>query len=315
MNAAERDKLLAERQTGVGGSDVHHLFDLEPYGCRRRLGYEKLGFPPDFPLDPSKGPLLRGLMMEEVTARLFAMRTGRRIQRIGMRRHKGDPWLIVHMDRRQGRMEGRAKTGVCEIKAPGYWSLKKHREEGLIDAYQLQVDHAFLVTGRRWGSFVLLDYDSFDVEFWDVERDEHRCGLIRTSAAAFWRDVEAERLAPRLEPDSPQCQGCPFRYSCQGRHIMDSVQKPREERFFTDESPEVLNAAIAYNHSKKIADEASEVLEGDRKRLLAKLGGKTPVLVPKAEPYNYFVTATFERKSKNGGVPEVTRQLRPYVKE
>jgi hypothetical protein len=43
--ATDKSTLIAERMTGLGGSDIHHLFGLEPNGCLRSLNYEKQAWP------------------------------------------------------------------------------------------------------------------------------------------------------------------------------------------------------------------------------------------------------------------------------
>ena len=68
MTTEEREQFLADRLSGIGGSDVADVLSLEPWGCARRLYYEKRQVPPDY-ADESKEALFeRGHVLEPLVA-------------------------------------------------------------------------------------------------------------------------------------------------------------------------------------------------------------------------------------------------------
>ena len=60
---AKREQFLKERAEILGGSDMVHLLGLEPFGCQRRLCYDKSGIEPDFP-EETNADMRRGAAYE-----------------------------------------------------------------------------------------------------------------------------------------------------------------------------------------------------------------------------------------------------------
>lgn len=274
MKPHEQTTFEEERRTGIGGSDVHHLFNLEPWGCRRRLWYEKRGQGPDFPV-VLNAAMKRGTRLEDVAVEEYQSHTGRKTRRMSMRRHKTHPWLIVHADR-SVRAEGQSRPGVLEVKVPGYHEFQRVKEEGMRDSYILQLQHGCLVTGRPWGSFAVFHADSWSLLHWDSERDDSLCKEIVAVASDFWRQVENGPAPERLDPDDGRCHSCPFRTSCQGDALLAAAKPPANGSKY-EPAPELDDLANEYLEVKRLASEADELFEAAKAKLGSAIGDRTSV--------------------------------------
>lgn len=266
-----REAFLAERLTGIGGSDVHHLFGLDPYGCARRLYYEKSADEPDYPVDES-GPMRRGNLLEPIIAAEYAEATGRSVETRPQLRHPEFTWAVVHVDRI---VDG---DRVLEIKSVGPQVFSKIKRDGLPEAYILQLQHGMFVTGLKQGAFAIHEPVSWKLIHFDVERDEELIEQIKVQGAAFWDEKSGGVQPNRLEPTAIQCQSCPYRTSCQGTALLDSVQKPED-----GDVPmvyELRELVESYAEVRGLAAEAEEMKDAAKDALADAIGTRTAIDVP-----------------------------------
>lgn len=224
MTASERAAFLAERQTGIGGSDIASL--LQPYlsevkyGCRRRLWYEKSGVPADYPQDDS-GPMQLGRILEPHIARWHEEATGDTLSTPETIRHPKHPELLVHIDRTVV-THTRREPGVAEIKALGPDMFYQTKRQGILPDYALQVQHGLLCSGLKWGRYIVGNRAyGHSVKnpplAWDVEGNPDIHKAILDEGPAFWTTLGDEARAPaRLDPDDKRCASCNWRTTCQG---------------------------------------------------------------------------------------------------
>ncbi len=193
----DREQFLAERRTGIGGSDVAAMFSIG-YGCRLALWRDKRNQTPDFP-DETTGPMELGKILEPYFADKYAEITGRSITAPGVARHPDQPELLVHVDRLIYDAARGSEPGVLEIKSVGRGAFYRYKREGIPEDYILQLQHGMLVTGLRWGAFAIGCRDfgvtrESDLLRWDVERDGE-------SVSRSWMKVPfsgpRSRTAPR----------------------------------------------------------------------------------------------------------------------
>lgn len=283
-------QLEAERAGGIGGSDAHHLFTLEPWGCARRLWYEKSGAPMDHP--PTETNLQRrGIELEGLVAQEYASQTGRKIRVVGMKRHPEHRELLVHVDRII--TIGERGPGVLEIKTMGreeFWRVKR---EGMRPGYILQLQHAMLVTGAQWGSFAVFHPDSWSLLWWDMERDEEICLRIRDAALPFWARVE-NGPAPsddvhdklrRLDPKDRRCATCPWRTTCQGQALLQAAVAAGEPNEEVAVDMALAPLVEEYREAQGMVGEAEGLLFTVRARLEAALAGRIAVQTLGARVY------------------------------
>ena len=123
----------AQRQGFVGGTDVQHVLGLEPYGCARRLWYQKTGAPQDREFHMTE-PIVCGKRMEDSVAEDVKELTGWNIRR---KKATANGHELQRVDRAiVGQERG---PGVLEIKTVSgraYWDWKR---DGVPLGYLMQV--------------------------------------------------------------------------------------------------------------------------------------------------------------------------------
>lgn len=212
-----REQFLEERRKGIGGSDAHHLLNIEPYGCQRLLYYEKTGAEPDEEFNES-GAIRRGNRLEEIAADYYAQATNRRVERLPHVQHPEYPWLVVHIDRAIF-ADDKPGPGVLECKCIGIGMLRKIKEVGIPLGYVAQTQWGMMATGYEWGSFAVYEPSDDLLISWDFEPNKKLQDALFAAGEKQWADIQAKRIPPRLEPSSEQCEHCRYRRSCQGKAL------------------------------------------------------------------------------------------------
>lgn len=316
----DKSDLLRDLATGVGASEAHHLWSLEPYGCRRRLGYQKLGRVPDFPFTGNRDTE-RGTYLEPIVARLYEETTGRLLGPAGCHRHNLVGALLAHPDRLIFDPD-RAASGILEIKCPGLTVFGRVRHHGLPPAWILQVQHGMLAANRPWGGFAVFSAERWQLEWFDVEADAAVQRKLLAEVGTFWDEVQRGQLAEPLPASDPRCKTCPFRTQCQGEKLLalrDAAPPPGDL-----EQDESLTEMVAdYLAASEVAEEAEAHKAEARERLTAAVGDRLRVGTPAGKVYHgvservTLDTARLKRDHpdlvKQYGRKSVTRSLRVYA--
>ena len=267
---------LAERQLGIGGSDEHHVFSEPPYGCARRLWYDKRGVDQDYPEDET-AVMQRGTRLEDLVAELYAERTGRTVERRGTIVSVEHPWARVNIDRAILGVPDRG-PGVLEVKTHNYWMFRQIKKHGLQTGHILQAQHGCKVTGHAWASYAILHPDSWDLIHFDVERDDTLIAQMVDAGAAFWRQVEHGPMPDPLPEIDRRCHTCPWRKTCRGEALLAAALISREEFLAPLEQDSSLAELLAdYREAKRMADDSAETLDAVKDALRERLGDRQAV--------------------------------------
>lgn len=222
---------IKDRTQGIGGSDIHHLFGLKPYGCTRRLWYEKRGVKADYPF-LGNNATKRGNRLEALVAEEYTEKTGRVLSSCNLAFKIGD-CFVSHVDRL---IEADSGDGVLEIKVPGREMFHKIKQEGLSESHILQLQCYLMSTGHKWGAFVIFWADGWELLEFDVKRDDSIIDSIREKGIEFWTHyVQGSKQPERLVNTDKRCGDCPWRYKCQGQHLLDIVEEETEDIPFMEE--------------------------------------------------------------------------------
>lgn len=268
-----REQLLAELATGVGGSEIHNLWNLEPYGCRRRLWYEKTGAPPDFARALTKD-MERGIELEPIVARIYGRETGRKLVAGRFHRDREQPWLIVHPDRlikplQEDRWDSR---GLLEIKCPTVRKFLECKRTGLPEAWVLQVQHGLGVTRLAWGSFAVFSAELWELLHFDIPADLALIEKIQAEASRFWQTVENGPSPDRLAPDDQRCQTCSFRTQCQGAALLARVGPDAGPDADHPRDDALVPLLREYSQARALQREAEVLVDAARAPLEAAIG-------------------------------------------
>lgn len=314
------DQFLAERRSGIGGSDVHHLFNLEPWGCTRLLWYQKRGAEPNTASKYDSRLLMRGTRLESLVADEYCEVTGRAVTEVESAiRHPDHPELMVHVDRSiqpciptfaQGDDRQRAESwgpGILECKTAGREVFFRIKREGMPDAYVLQLQHALYVTGADWGSFALLWPDGWQLLWWDVEPEPQLQASIRDEALKFWALVENGPAPDRLDPEDGRCHRCVYSGQCQGAAMEELMRRAGTDT--------VCDATLAplvreFLDTHALQKEAEGIHTGVTEELKAALGDRTLVEVPGLAKIHFKANREWNTALLEDKLPDVATAFR-----
>ena len=265
------DKQLKERRQGIGGSDIHHLLGIEPYGCARYLFQDKRGDEPDYPI-LSEGAIKRGNKMENLIVDEYVEVTGNKVRKVlKTLEHKDYKWARVHLD---GEIVGNDKgPGVLECKSVGRNMFLHIKQEGIPSSWLLQMQHGMFITGRSWASIAVLWAEQWEFITFDVDRDDELIDSIIKAGERFWKQVEFGPAPDRLDINDKRCKRCPYRTSCQGEALLESVKYDDDIEFDDNLSPLVSSLV----ELEMVASETKALID-EKKGKIKELIGDRPVV-------------------------------------
>ncbi|MGL4569578.1 MAG: YqaJ viral recombinase family protein [Clostridium sp.] len=185
---------LQERQKGIGGSDVGAILGLSKWKSPFEVYIEKTE--PIIEVDEQSESAYWGDQFEEVVAKEFEKRTGKKVRRD--RRHfvhTEHPFMVANIDRRVI-----GENSILECKTANQFLAKEWEDEEIPASYLVQVQHYLAVTGADKGYIaVLIGGQKF---IWkEVERDEELIDIIIQSEKDFWKLVQ-DKTPPALDGSS-----------------------------------------------------------------------------------------------------------------
>lgn len=274
------NKWHTERRMGIGGSDVHHVFSLAPFGCARRLFFEKKGpvlAPPDYPVGYSPA-MERGKALESVAVKEYRKLIGPDIKVFNEKESRGTYkrrfsdeqgyFMRGEIDRKLWDEDGK-RFGVLEIKVSGRDAYYKYKEEGLPEAYILQMQHYLLITNFYWGEFYIFCPDQWEGERFKVQPDEKLQKVIIEAECDFWYNnvmlgVEPDRL--ELGEEHKRCSKCLWRVTCWADLVDVIEQGAVSATEDISEMPEVISSIQnLVNMKSQVAHYEKEVVKGKAK--------------------------------------------------
>jgi len=191
-----REEWLAERMSGIGGSDASTVLGLNPWRTPLQLWAEKTGRVQN---DEQSEAAHWGTVLEEHVLRRYALKSNRPVQKHGsLLRSTERPWQLATLDGIQGKaVDDATAMGVVEIKCTG---LVDNWDEGPPPYVIAQVQHQLAVTGWSWASVVAL-FNARELKWWDVERDENMIALLNEEGERFWNAVILDREPTAVADD------------------------------------------------------------------------------------------------------------------
>lgn len=282
MSSVDRFEFLERRRMGVGGSDVAAVLNMEPYGCARKLWYEKTGAKQDYP-SRENDAMARGVAMEPIIADMFAAQTGFVVKHIpDTIVSESQPWMQVHVDRFVYEQEG-GEPGVVEEKSLGRESFLKIKREGIPDAYILQVQHGMFVCEMNYGYFAGHCCDFWtQLLFFRIEADRELQTMVARKCEEFWLNhVEKGDPPARLDPSDKRCAGCEYRTSCQGAHMVEVMN----ESGFVETDNSLSELLANFLELRDIAEAADAEKDWVAMKIKEAIGDRTAIEAKGARAY------------------------------
>jgi len=200
-----REEWLAERRTGIGGSDIAAVLGLSPWRSPLDVYRDKV----DGQEQPLTEAMRWGLLLEDLIAREYAYRAQVTIQRVNsLLRSPGRDWAIASLDRvilspgkharvHRGQLKG--ADGILEVKAVNAFSADAWGRDDDPDAvpvhYAAQCMWYLGVTGLPWCDVAAL-IGGQHLVIKRIERDEETIAAMFERAERFWFDHVLARIPP-----------------------------------------------------------------------------------------------------------------------
>ena len=195
-----RAKFLADRLTGIGGSDAGTVLGLNQYQTPYELWEEKCGLrePEDL---SNNAAVIAGNMLEDAVVEYFTMTTGLRVRRNNrLLRSKLHPFMIAHLDR-----EIIGERSILECKTLGAFHDKDEwgaqGTDQVPHRYLLQCMHYLAVTDRDTAYLAVL-IGGRDFRVYVIQRDQELIDKLIETEAEFWNCVQT-RTPPVFDPNMP----------------------------------------------------------------------------------------------------------------
>lgn len=190
-----RTEWLMERMKGIGGSDAGIILGLNKYRTPFELWLEKTGQVE--PIEIDNEAIYWGNEMENVVAKEFEKRTGKKVRRANfMFSHPDYPFIRANVDRMVV-----GESAVLECKTASAFLAKEWKDDEIPETYLVQVQHYLGVTGKKKGYIaVLIGGNRF---VWkEVERDEELIKIIFDAEINFWEHHVKQGKPPQLDGSS-----------------------------------------------------------------------------------------------------------------
>lgn len=256
------EQQLAERHTGLGGSDAAAALGLSPYKSALELFLEKRDR-----VAPSSTQLSAfrwGHLLEPVIRHEYATITGRVVRMPeGTLRHATFPFVIAHLDGvTDDRRVFEAKTSRTDLD----WG--KSGTDEVPHHYLLQVQHYLAVTGFEVADIAVL-IGGNDFRIFEVPADRELQNMILDGEVEFWSLVE------RGEPPPPDFDR---------PNVYDLVRKlypGTDGRTLTadDDDYEVF---AAYRNADEFQKSYAVKVAAAKAQLLSKMGEASRLVFPDA---------------------------------
>jgi putative phage-type endonuclease len=261
----------------IGGSDAHHLLNIEPYGCARQLWYDKSGIKADEEFDVT-GAIRRGNRLEDVAVDYYCEQTGRQVLRMEAQRHPQHPFIGVHVDREIVAWPEDPGPGVLEVKTVGeqmYWHVRK---EGLPERYILQLQWAMLVRGYQWGEFVVYWPDQDELLHFPAKRNRKLIDALFAAGVEFWPRIAKKDPPERLRDDSEQCGNCRWAERCQGAHMRELLERWQGQT--ASRKPELAGMGEDYFQAQAASKDVEALVDEVKDRIKQAMGEDLEAMYP-----------------------------------
>ena len=186
------EEQIKERVHYLGGSEAAAVLGLSRWKTPLQVWAEKTGL-----IQPEQVDNLAvevGNELEELVAKLFSKRTGKKVHRVTETVfHPVHQFLGANLDRRVV-----GEDAILECKAVGAWAAKEWAGEDVPQEYVLQCLHYLAVTGKQRAYIAVLVGGNREFKWKVVERDEKMIQEIVSREVAFWKGFIETKIMPKL---------------------------------------------------------------------------------------------------------------------
>ena len=244
MNETAKQKWLADRRSGLGGTDAAAIMGLSRFKTPVQVCLDKWG---ELPEQPDNDRMRYGRMQEPVIRQWYADTTGRSVTvPEGVVRHGKYPFIL-------GSFDGLTDDGrLLEIKTAqrgDEWGEPGTDE--IPDAYMCQVQHYMMITGLPVADVVVSIAGTMPL-IYEVPADREIHELFIDRECSFWND----HVLKHVLPDCQTADDVAFRFR---KSLAKSIQA----------TPEIVTTI---NELCQVREAAKRIKEQEEKLKLSIMG-------------------------------------------
>lgn len=192
-----RQEWLEARTKGLGGSDAAIVLGLNKWKTSFELWLEKTG--QVIPNENQSEAAYWGTMLEELVAKEFERRTGKKVRRRNaIFKHPEYPYIIANIDRFVV-----GEKAILECKTTSAYNADEWKNDEIPEAYIVQAQHYLGTLGPEYKKAyfaVLIGGQKF---LWkEIERDEELINMIFEAEKQFWHEHVEKNVPPALDGSS-----------------------------------------------------------------------------------------------------------------
>lgn len=240
-----RELWLAERRTGLGGSDAAAALGVSKWKTPLQLYLEKIG---EYEVTQNDA-MEWGNRLEPVVRQKYCDVTGRSVTIPNkILRHSQYEWMLANVD-------GIAELDrLLEIKtsrsAEGWGDVGT---DEIPDDYRLQIQHYLTVTNLPVADVAVLIGNS-DFRIYEVEHDDDLANMLISGEAEFWL-----RVLNRDPPEPSGTEDCKLRW-------------PQSRGSFADATDEQRETVLKIKELKELVKKAEQDIEIMQGQVMAAIG-------------------------------------------
>ncbi|UPW82357.1 YqaJ viral recombinase family protein [Lysinibacillus sp. Ag94] len=226
-----RIEWLQLRKSGIGGSDASAILGFNRWKSAFQLYIEKTS---DFVEESDNEAAYWGNILEDVVAKEFAKRTGKKIRKINrMLRHPNHYFMTANLDR-----DVVGEKAFLECKTASEYLKDSWNGEDVPAAYLCQLQHYLAVTGYEKAYItVLIGGNKF---VWkEVARDEEFIELMIQHEKEFWENHVLANEPPAIDGSTsatellakmyPQDDGSAVMLDEQSNTLIEAIESIKTE--------------------------------------------------------------------------------------
>jgi hypothetical protein len=204
---------------GITGAEVVDVFNFPPYGCSRRLYFQKTGEKQIDPCSYNDEQRIKNkiAILGDFVSKVYQKKTKRSVRKANQDFvNPRYPFMIGDVDRLQTNL--RQATGsfvpleIRILDRVGFYNLRKNGLPGEYYNYQMH-HHMIAKKNAEWSSLAVFCPDIMELLTFDFAFDETTALDIIKAERSFWNQVQ-EKKAPIKMPDDNTCWLCGYRHKC-----------------------------------------------------------------------------------------------------
>ncbi|WP_445478018.1 YqaJ viral recombinase family nuclease [Lysinibacillus irui] len=234
VSTLEMDRIewLQLRKSGIGGSDASAILGFNRYKSAFQLYIEKTS---ELVEESDSEAAYWGNVLEDVVAKEFAKRTGKKIRKINrMLRHPKHYFMTANLDR-----DVVGEKAFLECKTASEYLKDSWNGEDVPAAYLCQLQHYLAVTGYEKAYIaVLIGGNKF---VWkEVARDDEFIELMIQHEKSFWENHVLADVPPAIDGSSsasellakmyPQDDGSAIMLDEQSNTLIEAIESIKAEQ-------------------------------------------------------------------------------------